>query len=138
MKRTLSTMLTFLFGAGLAGVGCYGDDYVARPAHVVTQPVTIAVAPPPPVDEQPPPEPYAGAVWMAGYWDWRADLGRYVWDAGHWAAPPRTGVVYMPPSWHASVHGGWYRVPGRWVAGLPRDQYGRHLAYDSAGRPHYF
>jgi hypothetical protein len=138
MKRTLArTVGALLFGVVVVGVGCYGDEYSAQPSYAV-RPVTIAVAPPPPVDEVPSPEPYAGAVWMAGYWDWRADLGRHVWVAGHWGTPPRAGVAYMPPSWHPYPSGGYYRVPGRWVAGPSRDAYGRHIAYDSNGRPHYF
>jgi hypothetical protein len=44
----------------------------------------------------------------------------------------------MPPSWQLSTHGGYYRVPGRWIAGAPVDRYGHHVAYDSLGRPHYF
>lgn len=138
MKRTMKTMLTLICGAAMAG--CYADEYATPTVTVyhARAPLTVAVAPPPPVDEVPPRAPYPGAVWMAGYWDWRADAGRYVWIAGHWAAPPRAGIVYMPPSWRVSPHGGYYRVPGRWIAGSPRDAYGRHLAYDSAGRPHYF
>jgi len=138
MKRTLMTMSAVVFGAALGGAGCYDDQYAARPVYATPQPVTVAVAPPPPVDEVPPPEPYVGAVWLAGYWDWRNDLGRHVWVAGHWAAPPRAGVVYVPPSWHVAPRGGYYRVPGRWVAGVARDRWGRHLAYDAYGRPHYF
>ncbi|HEY2743734.1 MAG TPA: hypothetical protein VGL86_03895 [Polyangia bacterium] len=138
MTRTQLTIGILALGAALGGAACYGEYAVATPTYARARPVTIAVAPPPPVDEVPPPQPYAGSVWMAGYWDWRADLGKHVWIAGHWAMPPRAGVVYMPPSWHPSVHGGYYRVPGRWIAGSPRDAYGRHIAYDAAGRPHYF
>jgi hypothetical protein len=134
MKRTLGGLL---LGVVVAGAGCYTDTPM-QPVYATARPVTIAVAPPPLVDEQPSPEPYVGAVWMAGYWDWRADLGRHVWVAGHWGTPPRAGVAYMPPSWHAYPSGGYYRAPGRWVAGPNRDAYGRHIAYDSNGRPHYF
>ena len=134
MKRTL---VPLVFGVVVASAGCYSDEYASQPAYAA-RPVTVAVAPPAPVPEVPPPEPYAGAVWMSGYWDWRPDLGRHVWVAGHWGTPPRPGVAYMPPSWHAYPGGGWYRVPGRWVAGPNRDAYGRHIAYDQNGRPHYF
>jgi WXXGXW repeat (2 copies) len=135
MMRTLGGLL---IGVVLAGAGCYSDEYASQPAYATARPVTVAVPPPAPVDEVPPPEPYPGAVWMAGYWDWRADQNRHVWVAGHWATPPRAGVAYMPPSWHADPHGGYYRMPGRWVAAPTRDAYGRHIAYDSYGRPHYF
>ena len=136
MNRTLATLGALALGAAVAGAGCYGDEYAAQPVYA--HPVTVSVAPPPPVDEVPPPTPYANAVWMSGYWDWRPDLGRHVWVAGHWGTAPRAGVVYMPPSWHAAPSGGYYRAPGRWVAGTSRDAYGRHIAYDSNGRPHYF
>lgn len=135
MMRTLGGLL---IGCVLAGAGCYHDDeYATQPAYA-TRPVTVAVAPPAPVDEMPPPEPFRGAVWMAGYWDWRGDTNRYVWVAGHWATAPRVGVAYMPPSWRADARGGYYRVPGRWVSAPTRDAYGRHIAYDAYGRPHYF
>jgi hypothetical protein len=134
MMRTLGGLV---FGVLLVGAGCYTDTPM-EPVYATARPVTIAVAPPPPVDEVPSPEPYVGAVWMAGYWDWRADLGRHVWVAGHWGTPPSAGVAYMPPSWQLHPNGGYYRVPGRWVAGPSRDAYGRHIAYDSNGRPHYF
>jgi hypothetical protein len=136
MKRTLAVMGALAIG-GLVGAGCYSDEYAATPTYAA-RPVTVAVAPPAPVDEVPPASPYAGAVWQSGYWDWRADLGRHVWVAGHWGMPPRAGVAYMPPSWHAAPSGGYYRVPGRWVAQPTTDAYGRHIAYDSLGRPHYF
>jgi hypothetical protein len=126
-----------LLGVVAFGAACYYHD-TAYERVAYNRPVTVAVAAPPPIEEQPPPEPYLGAAWMAGYWDWRADLGRHVWVAGHWATPPRTGVVYMPPSWQPDAHGRYFRVEGRWVAGVARDPYGRHLAYDSLGRPHYF
>jgi WXXGXW repeat (2 copies) len=127
-----------VLGVVVLGAGCYHEEYAYEPGYVAARPVTIAVPPPAPVPEQPPPEPYAGAVWMSGYWDWAPDTGRHVWIPGHWATPPRVGVIYMPPSWRADGRGGWYRVPGRWVAGASRDAYGRHIAYDSYGRPHYF
>ncbi len=138
MKRTLMTMTVAALGAAL-GAGCYGE-YEATPAYAVARPlpVTVAAPPPLPVDEVPPPAPYTSAVWLAGDWDWRAHLGRHVWIAGHWGTPPRAGVVYMPPSWHLSANGGYYRAPGRWILGASRDRYGRHVAYDALGRPHYF
>jgi hypothetical protein len=134
MMRTLGGVL---LGVVVLGAGCYHDDGYATATYPRARPVAVAVAPPAPIDEQPPPEPYAGSVWMAGYWDWRPDMGRHVWVAGHWATPPRAGVVYMPPSWQSTGRG-YVRTPGRWVQGQSRDAYGRHVAYDSYGRPHYF
>jgi hypothetical protein len=131
--RTTGALLIALVGLG---AGCYHDEY-GRPVHTSAR-LVVSVPPPAPVDEVPPREPYPGAVWMSGYWDYRIDLGRHVWIAGHWAAPPREGVVYMPPTWRSDGRGRWYRVSGRWMAGPQRDAYGRHVAYDAWGRPHYF
>jgi hypothetical protein len=124
--------------------GCYvapvpvATVSLARPV-VVTQPASVVGVPPPaPLFEQPPPEPYAGAVWLTGYWDWQTDQSRYVWVSGRWGTAPRPGVAYMPPSWRNTGQAQWYRVPGRWVAGASRDASGRHIAYDSLGRPFYF
>src|SRR5262245_28171356 len=127
-----------LLGAMAVGAGCYTDGYVYPSSYSGARPLTVAIPPPAPLVEQPPPEPFAGAVWMAGYWEWQPDLGRHVWIAGRWTAPPRAGVAYMPPSWRSYGRGLYYRVPGRWVVAPPRDAYGRHVAYDSLGRPYYF
>src|SRR5438445_9594610 len=127
-----------LLGVVVLGAGCYHHEDEYGPGYARATPIEVAVAPPAPIDEQPPPEPYVGSVWMAGYWDWRADVGRHVWVAGHWARPPQAGVVYMPPSWRADGRGRYQRLPGRWIPGQARDPYGRHVAYDSYGRPHYF
>ncbi len=135
MTRTLAALL---LGVVVAGAGCYSDEYYPAQTAYAPRPATVAVAPPPPVDEVPPSTPYPNAVWMSGYWAWRGDLGRHVWVAGHWGMPPQPGLAYMPPSWHATDNGSWYLMPGRWVAGPNRDAYGRHVAYDSNGRPHYF
>lgn len=128
-----------LFALVVVGAGCYHDDEYAQPAYsyATPRPVSVAVPPPPPVDEVPPPKPFAGAVWMAGYWDWKPDLHRHVWVAGHWTTPPRAGVVWVPPRWESDGHGGYYRTGGRWVAGVTQDRYGRQVWYDTLGRPHY-
>ena len=91
MKRTLATLL---FGVIVAGGGCYSDEYTSHPAYAA-RPVTVAVAPPAPIDEVPPPQPYIGAAWLSGYWDWRADRDKFVWVAGHWGFPPHTGLALM-------------------------------------------
>lgn len=127
-----------LLAVVMVGAGCYHDEY-SEPAYAYQTPRTVSIATPPPspVDEVPPPRPYAGAEWMAGFWQWRPDAGRYVWVAGHWATPPRSGVVWVPPSWHSDARGGWYATPGRWAPGVSVDRYGRQVWYDTLGRPHY-
>jgi hypothetical protein len=132
-----------LCGLGMTALagGCHHDEDVYRPvaAAPVQAPVmTLAVPPPAAVIEQPSPEPYPGAVWMAGYWDYRPDIGKHVWVAGRWGRPPRADVVWMPPRWISSEDGRYQMLPGRWARGVSRDAYGRHVYYDAAGRPHYF
>jgi hypothetical protein len=63
--------------------------------------VGVVIAPPA-IVEAPPPPPYAGAVWLDGYWD----PGLRVWVPGHYAHP-RPGWVYE--------HHGWRRVPAGWA-----------------------
>jgi hypothetical protein len=124
-----------------AAAGCYGSYGYGYTDYGYQQGVgvTVAVAPPVPIVETPPPPPYAGAAWSSGYWDWVPAHRRYSWVRGHWGPPPRAGVVYVPPSWTGSPRG-YYRVPGRWIAGPSPsyDRYGRRVYYDAYGRPHYF
>ena len=138
MRNVLAYALCGLGLTALAG-GCHHDDDVYRP--VTTPPAavsTIAIPPPAPVLEQPSPEPYPGAVWMAGYWDYHPDAGRHVWVAGRWTRAPRAGVVWMPPRWSTDGTGRYYLNQGHWANGADRDAYGRHVYYDAVGRPHYF
>lgn len=125
-----------LLGVVVLGVGCYADEY-AYPSAQTGGAVSIGVPPPAPVAEVPPAAPSPGMAWTAGYWDWQPASGRYAWVAGHWVVPPRAGVVWVPPEWHADEHGRYYRSQGHWTPGVTRDRYGRQVWYDSAGRPHY-
>jgi hypothetical protein len=135
MKTTITMAL--VSAATLAG-GCHEPTYTAMQPVASERPVTIAVPPPAPIEEQPPPSPYPGAVWMSGYWDWRVSLGRHVWIGGRWTTPPRPGLVWMPPRWVDDGAGRYYRSGGQWVPGAATDAYGRHVWYDAAGRVHYF
>lgn len=69
------------------------------------------VAPPPPYAEVVPVVPFAGAVWLGGYWGWSG--GRHTWVAGHWERP-RPGYGWAPHRW---VQGGgqWHLRGGGWV-----------------------
>ncbi len=84
---------------------------VWQPPVVQAQPVYVQTAPPPVINEVRVAAPYAGAVWIPGYWHWNGYS--HVWVAGHWSAP-RVGYRWEADHW---VHGptGWYRVQGRWV-----------------------
>ena len=44
--------------------------------------------------EVPAPFPYAGAVWVGGYWVWE---GNWVWAAGHWMARPQPNYAWVNP-----------------------------------------
>jgi hypothetical protein len=55
-------------------------------------------------------QPYAGAVWIPGYWDW--DGFDWVWIPGHWELAP-AGYVWIGPSY--SPFGGYCDyTPGSW------------------------
>jgi len=97
----------------------YEGGWVASgpPAPVAYEPppgpeVAVAMAPPEPVNEVMPAPPYAGAVWMPGYWQWGG--ARYVWIGGRYTAP-RPGYVWQPHHWArrgpqwVHVRGGWRR-----------------------------
>lgn len=50
-------------------------------------------------------------VWIEEEWEPRG--GRYVFAGGHWAAPPRPGLIWVPGFWERRPRGEvWVR--GRW------------------------
>jgi hypothetical protein len=133
MRKLSALALCGLFGVA----GCYGEYRTSDHGTYASVSTAVDVAPPAPIVETPPPAPYAGATWTAGYWDWHAPQRRYIWVGGRWSQPPRPGVVYQPPTWHHDGRG-YVRQPGRWVPGQTVDRYGRRVWFDAAGRPHYF
>jgi hypothetical protein len=70
----------------------------------------IAVAPPPSLVEVVPPQPFVGAVWTGGYWDWRG--GRHVWIRAHYERP-RYGRVWVAHRWQRTGRG-WRAERGHW------------------------
>jgi hypothetical protein len=88
---------------------------IYQPPPPPPQPIEVETAPPPPIVEVRPVAPFAGAVWIPGYWHWNGE--RHVWLAGTWSAP-REGYVWVPARWEAPGHGrgmGRHRfVPGHW------------------------
>lgn len=96
---------------------CVVAPYPTRPV-VYSQPVpaygdevVTDVAPPAPYVEVVPAIPYAGAIWIGGYWVWRA--GRYQWAPGRWEHP-RPGYVWRPHAW-VQQGGRWHQHGGDWV-----------------------
>ena len=83
---------------------------VYEPAPEPAQPVEVEVAPPTPIVEVRPALPFAGAVWIPGYWHWNG--ARHVWVGGRYSAP-RAGYAWEPARWEP--HGRFHRwVPGHW------------------------
>ncbi len=75
--------------------------------------VVVQTAPPPAQVEVRPAAPYAGGVWIEGFWSWNG--GRYVWVPGRWEAP-RRGWVWVPHHYTRYARG-WRYVPGHWRRG---------------------
>ena len=74
--------------------------------------VVIANVPPPaPYVETLPPPPFAGALWIGGYWGWQG--GRHVWVPGRYEHP-REGYAWVPHHW-AQHDGRWHLEGGGWV-----------------------
>jgi hypothetical protein len=96
--------------------GHWASSYVPQetvayvPPPPPAQPMYVETAPPEPLVEVRPALPFAGAVWIPGYWNWH---GRHhVWVGGHWSAPV-PGSNWEGTRWDRD--GDRYRhVPGRW------------------------
>ncbi len=90
--------------------------YPQQPGYGYGQPgdadeVVVDVAPPAPYVEVVPTLPYAGALWIGGYWGWRG--GRHAWVPGRWEQP-RPGYGWRPHAW-VQQRGHWHLRGGGWV-----------------------
>lgn len=92
--------------------GTYTAGVVYEPPAAVDYGV-VAVAPPADIVEVRAAPPFAGAVWLPGYWHWTG--ATHVWMAGRWSAP-RPGHVWEPHRW-VQGPGGWKFAPGHWRRG---------------------
>jgi hypothetical protein len=73
--------------------------------------VLVASEPPPPPVEPVPPQPYPGAVWIGGRYDWSTE--GWVWLPGSYVRP-RAGHQWMAPRYERD--GGRVRyMPGHWM-----------------------
>jgi len=79
------------------------------PAEVI---VTTPMAPPAPIVEVIPVAPFAGAIWIGGYWNWAGS--RHVWVPGRYVAP-RPGHRWEPHRWAPAPGGHWHLRGGVWV-----------------------
>jgi len=68
-------------------------------------------APPASIVEVQPVMPFAGAIWIGGYWGWVG--GRHVWINGRWDHP-RPGYRWEPRHWEPM--GGRWHLRGGWRA----------------------
>jgi hypothetical protein len=112
MLRTRTTaaavLSTLALGACvIAPAGYYADDGYGGTIAVAD------VAPPAPYYEARPVVPYAGAIWISGYWGWRG--GRHHWVPGYWERP-RPGYTWRPHGWHRH-DGRWALRGGGWARG---------------------
>ena len=111
MVRTLSMVAAL---SALLLSGCVVAPYAphGQPAQVYEdEGPLVEVAPPPPRVEVIPVLPYAGAVWLGGYWGWGG--GRHHWVPGRWDRP-RAGFYWVPHRWllfqgRWQLRGGWRR-----------------------------
>ena len=99
---------------GLVGCDVFGHRSRRETVYVQQPPpeyVIVREAPPPIIVERRPPPPGQGHIWIDGYWNWNGQ--RYVWEPGHWAAPPHEHAVWVAPRYEKDQQG--YRYTrGRW------------------------
>jgi WXXGXW repeat (2 copies) len=77
---------------------------------------TVLDAPPLLPDDDQPPCPQDGYVWIPGYWAYQSrDLGggTYYWVPGAWVQPPQVGVLWTPGYW-SYAGGGFFFHAGHW------------------------
>jgi hypothetical protein len=83
----------------------------AQPAAVQPE-IVVGIAPPPPYVEIIPVVPFAGAVWIGGYWGWSG--GRHQWVPGRYDYA-RPGYRWQAHQWSPGLHGNWYLRGGGWI-----------------------
>ena len=100
--------------AALLLSACVVAPYGYRPAYQTyddEQGATAEAPPPAPQVEVVPVLPFAGAIWLGGYWGWGGS--RYHWVPGRWDRP-RAGFFWAPHRWvpyqgRWQLRGGWRR-----------------------------
>lgn len=109
MRRPALLLVACALGAMLSA--CVVAPYGPPGPVVYGPPVAVApMAPPPPQVEVIPAIPFAGAIWIGGYWGWSA--GRHVWIQGRWERP-RPGYRWEPHRWEPQG-GQWHLRGGEW------------------------
>ncbi len=112
MKRLLNTLALAVTALALSAcvVAPYPRYGAAYPAYDAE--IAVANVPPPtPYAEVVPVVPFAGAIWLGGYWGWSG--GRHQWVPGRWDRP-RPGYGWAPHRWEPRG-GQWHLHGGGWV-----------------------
>ena len=116
MKSSSVFRLVVMIAATSALSACVVAPYPQQQA-VYAQPgydqpdVVVGMAPPAPYIETIPLIPFAGAVWIGGYWGWSGN--RHQWVPGRYERP-RPGYRMEPHRWNQGPHGSWH-LRGGWV-----------------------
>ena len=76
------------------------------------EPMIVSQPPPHPYAEVVPVAPFAGAIWINGYWG--RSRNRYEWVPGRYERP-RPGYHWQPHQWRQHPRGGWSQEGGRWA-----------------------
>lgn len=110
MKSSSVFRLAAMVAATTALSACVVAPYQQQMAY--DQPdLMVGVAPPAPYIETVPVIPFAGAVWLNGYWGW--SNGRHQWVPGRYERP-RPGYRMEPHRWVQGPRGNWH-LRGGWV-----------------------
>ena len=88
-----------------------GGGYAGGGGGVYDSDVIVDVAPPAPYVEVVPVIPFAGAIWIGGYWGWNG--GRHQWVPGRWDRG-RPGYNWRPHAW-VQQGGRWHLHGGGWA-----------------------
>jgi hypothetical protein len=84
---------------------------VYQPPAPPMQEVIAETPPPPPYAEVRPPVPFAGAIWIPGFWRWNGH--RHTWVGGRWSPRP-AGHEWQEDRWEHRDDGRWVERPGHW------------------------
>ncbi len=94
-------------------VAPYPQRQVVYPQPAPDEPeIIVGVAPPAPYVEVIAVAPFAGAVWIGGYWGWSG--GRHNWVPGRYERA-RPGYRWEPHRWNQGPRGDWRLRGGGWV-----------------------
>ena len=111
--RTLALAAACSAALSACVVAPVGRPHAYQPGYAPAGEVIVTdVAPPAPYYETVPVAPYAGAVWINGYWGWRG--GRHYWVPGRWDHP-RPGYQWRSHAWVPHGPGRWQLQGGGWI-----------------------